>query len=98
MCTGVAQTYINQIQGKDISADCDASSGICTVAIQDFPIQLQTPCTAGDCVSERNPTLNSGAHPLSSHAAHGLLHLEAPKTQASTAMQETLRRIPSALL
>jgi hypothetical protein len=60
----VAQSYINQIQNKDITANCDAGTGVCTVAIQDFPIQLQTPCKAGDCVSARSATLNQGASPL----------------------------------
>ena len=58
---GVAQSYISQIQNKDITAGCDAATGICNVAIQDFPIQLQTPCKAGDCVSVRSATLNQGA-------------------------------------
>ena len=99
MCTGVAQTYINQIQNKDISADCDASSGICTVAIQDFPIQLQTALHGGRLRvgAKSNPGLRCVSTVIT-HAAHGLLHLRAPKTQASRAMQEIPRRIPRALL
>jgi hypothetical protein len=59
-CPDIAAAYINQIQGKEITADCDEASGNCNISIQDFPIQLQTPCKSGDCLSEKNPTLNSG--------------------------------------
>ena len=59
-CPDIAAAYIDQIQGKEITADCDEASGNCNISIQDFPIQLQTPCKSGDCVSEKNPTLNSG--------------------------------------
>jgi hypothetical protein len=55
-----ASTYLDMINNKDVSADCDPSTKQCNIQIQGFPIQLQTPCQAGDCISEKNPTLNSG--------------------------------------
>lgn len=57
----VASAYIDQIQKKEITATCDQATGVCNIAIQDFPIQLETPCKAGDCVSDKNPVLNQGA-------------------------------------
>lgn len=59
----VATSYLDMIQNKDITADCDKATGNCNIVIQDFPIQLETPCKAGDCVSDKNPTLNSGGSP-----------------------------------
>ena len=56
-----ANSYLGMINGKDVGADCDPSTGDCNIQIQDFPLQLQTPCKAGDCISEKNPTLNQGA-------------------------------------
>lgn len=56
-----ASTYLDMINNKDVGADCDPSSGECNIQIQDFPLQLQTPCKAGDCISDKNPTLNQGA-------------------------------------
>ena len=56
-----ADTYLNMINNKDVGADCDPATKECNIQIQDFPIQLQTPCSAGDCVSDNNPTLNQGA-------------------------------------
>jgi hypothetical protein len=58
--TDGASTYLDMINDKDVSADCDPSTKQCNIQIQGFPIQLQTPCQAGDCISEKNPTLNSG--------------------------------------
>ena len=59
------------INGKDVDADCDPASGQCNIQIQDFPLQLQTPCTAGDCISDKNPTLNQGARrSLGPHGMH----------------------------
>ncbi|KAK9908503.1 hypothetical protein WJX75_008761 [Coccomyxa subellipsoidea] len=66
-CPDIAAAYINQIQGKEITADCDEASGNCNISIQDFPIQLQTPCKSGDCLSEKNPTLNSGTFSKTVH-------------------------------
>ncbi len=66
-CPDIAAAYIDQIQGKEITADCNDASGVCNIAIQDFPIQLETPCKAGDCVSEKNPVLNSGMSTRSRH-------------------------------
>lgn len=63
MVADVAAAYIDQIQGKEITANCDQATGVCSISIQDFPIQLETPCQAGDCVSEKNPVLNSGDLP-----------------------------------
>ena len=61
LCTADgASTYLDMINNKDVSADCDPSTKQCNIQIQGFPIQLQTPCQAGDCISEKNPTLNSG--------------------------------------
>ena len=60
MVADVAAAYIDQIQGKEITANCDQTTSVCSISIQDFPIQLETPCQAGDCVSEKNPVLNSG--------------------------------------
>ena len=56
-----ADTYLNMINNKDVGADCDPATKECNIQIQDFPIQLQTPCSAGDCISDNNPTLNQGA-------------------------------------
>lgn len=61
-----ADTYLNMINNKDVGADCDPATKQCNIQIQDFPIQLQTPCSAGDCVSDKNPTLNSG-EPTAEH-------------------------------
>ncbi|EIE21490.1 hypothetical protein COCSUDRAFT_66913 [Coccomyxa subellipsoidea C-169] len=66
-CPDIAAAYIDQIQGKEITADCNDASGVCNIAIQDFPIQLETPCKAGDCVSEKNPVLNSGTFKSTVH-------------------------------
>jgi len=61
VCADIAAAYIDQIQKKEITATCDQATGVCNIAIQDFPIQLETPCKAGDCVSDKNPVLNQGA-------------------------------------
>ncbi|BDA44712.1 probable broad substrate specificity ATP-binding cassette transporter at C-terminar half [Coccomyxa sp. Obi] len=66
-CPDVAAAYIDQIQNKSITATCDQTTGVCNIAIQDFPIQLETPCQAGDCVSEKNPVLNSGTFTTTVH-------------------------------
>ena len=55
-----ATTYLDMINNKDVGADCDPATKQCNIQIQDFPLQLQTPCTAGDCISDKNPTLNQG--------------------------------------
>ena len=53
------------INNKNVGADCDPATKECNIQIQDFPIQLQTPCSAGDCVSDKNPILNQGESKLS---------------------------------
>ena len=69
--TDGASTYLDMINNKDVSADCDPSTKQCNIQIQGFPIQLQTPCQAGDCISEKNPTLNSGEPEYSDWSCKG---------------------------
>ena len=68
--TDGASSYLDMINNKDVGADCDPSTGQCNIQIQDFPLQLQTPCKAGDCISDKNPTLNQGVLTQSRPSLH----------------------------
>ena len=56
---GDVDSYVQLINSKDVGLTCDANN-VCTVNIADFPIQVQLPCTFGDCQSPSNAVLYSG--------------------------------------
>ena len=86
-----ADTYLNMINNKDVGADCNPTTKDCNIQIQDFPIQLQTPCSAGDCVSDKNPVLNQGKSDLN-HQPHlrTCVHLFSASTRHVLSLPQSL--------